>query len=78
MLKKIFNFGDLPLDICTHWGYNIYRSKGKGVMLMGERKKRRQLKRAARAGRTRDFLLDILSAIIAGLITAAIVKWLGW
>lgn len=47
-------------------------------MLMGERKKRRQLKRAARAERTRDFLLDILSAIIAGLITAAIVKWLGW
>lgn len=47
-------------------------------MLMGERKKRRRLKRAARAERTLNFLLDILSAIVSGLITAAIAKWLGW
>ena len=44
---------------------------------MGRKKKKRRSK-SALADRVQDFFLDSLSAILAGLITATIVKWFGW
>ena len=45
---------------------------------MGARKKRRLAEQAARAEKIKGFAADIISAIISGLITAAILKWWGW
>lgn len=43
---------------------------------MGARKKRRLKERAARAERIKGFAANIVSAILADLITEAIKKWL--
>lgn len=43
---------------------------------MGERKKRRLKKRAARAEKIKGLVADIFTAVLAGLITEAIKKWL--
>ena len=64
------------IDIYPRWGYNIYRSRGKGVIPMGERKKRRLKKRAARAEKIKGLAADILTAVLADLIMEAIRKWL--
>ena len=45
---------------------------------MGKHKKRRKRMLAAVAERLINVALDILSAIVAGLITAAIARWLKW
>lgn len=45
---------------------------------MGEKEKRRKRKRSALAERVLTFTLDTLTALLAGLATAAILKLLGW
>ena len=45
---------------------------------MGRKEKRRRRKPSALAERLKIFTLDILSAILAGLATAAILKLLDW
>lgn len=40
--------------------------------------KRRRPKPAARRIKVLRFAADLVSAVLSGLITAAIVKWLGW
>ena len=66
------------IDFYPHWGYNIYRSRGKGVIPMGagKRKKRRLKARAARAEKIKGLAADIFTAVLADLILEAIRKWL--
>jgi len=45
---------------------------------MGKKRKRRKRKLTALAERLINLAIDILSAILSGLITAAIVRWLNW
>lgn len=45
---------------------------------MDEKKKRRRKNPTAKAERIFDFTLDILSNIVSGLLTAAIIKMIGW
>ena len=45
---------------------------------MGRKEKRRRRKPSALVERVKTSLLDILSAILAGLITAAILRLFGW
>lgn len=45
---------------------------------MSKQKKRRRPKPATPPNRMESFLADILTGIISGLITAAILKLLGW
>lgn len=40
--------------------------------------KRRRRKPAAWWKRVLRFAADLVSAVVSGLITAAIIKWLGW
>lgn len=44
---------------------------------MGRKEKRRERKLTALAERFRSLVADVLSAIISGVVTAAILKWLG-
>lgn len=53
-------------------------SKNKEDNPMGKKEKRRRRKPSALAERVKTFALDILSAIIAGLATATILKLLDW
>ena len=43
-----------------------------------KRNKRRKRKPTAFGERMKDLAVDILSGLISGLITAAILEWLGW
>jgi len=43
-----------------------------------KKQKRRRSKPTAQTGRMEQFASDVLSAIISGLITAAILKMLDW
>ena len=49
----------------------------KGVANMGNKKRRRQ-KPTARPERMKQLVADVLAGTISGLITAAILKLLGW
>ena len=57
--------------------YNRDSSRGKGVVEMSK-KKRRKRKPTAQPNRMEGFAADILTGIISGLITAAILKLLDW
>lgn len=67
----------LLIDYTHNIVYNIISSRGKGVVEMSKKKRRRR-KPTAQPSRIQVLADTILSGIISGLITAAILKWLGW
>lgn len=87
--KKYFEFLELffknPLTKYHYYGIiqtqlrgATSMSKNKEDNPMGKKEKRRRRKPSAPAEGMKTFGLDILSAIIAGLATAAILKLLDW
>ena len=56
----------------------IIDRKGVIPMRVTPKKKRRRRKPTALVERITDLLLDILSAIISGLILTKLIEWLGW
>ena len=65
----------LLIDYTHNIVYNIISSRGKEVVEMSKKKRRRR-KPTARPSRKVDFLADILAGTVSGLITAAILKLL--
>ena len=58
--------------------HNVPRRYGKEARPMGDKKKRRQLReqQAARKARMIEIAIDILTAILSGLVTAVLTKLL--
>ena len=72
IFMRIANY--ILISLC----YNSRQNSRKEVNGMSKQKKRRRPKPATPPNRMESFLADILTGIISGLITAAILKLLGW
>lgn len=75
-------YGISHLENITRGIYNIDRNQGKGgdkmKVKVRKRTKRRRQKPTAFSERMKDLTVNILSGLISGLITAAILELLGW
>ena len=67
----------LPIDYTHNIVYNIISSRGKEVVEMSKKKRRRR-KPTARPERMKQLAADILAGTVSGLIVLAIQKLLNW